>query len=87
MTSMVTAVTRVYIEANSSQAVSTTVGAVVILLLLTCLLQKEVMRAAGGARAKAGMQALDVVVAPLVIAFALIIALRFLDIVRFGRFP
>ena len=85
MTAMVTAATKAFIQGNSYNAISTSVGVVVILLLLICLIEKELLRAMGGARAKAGMEVVNIVVVPLLLAFALIILLRFLDIINIGR--
>ncbi len=85
MTAMVTAATRSFIQGNSYSAISMSVGVVVILLLLICLIEKELMRAMAGARARAGMEAVNIVVVPLLIAFTVIILLRFLDIISVGR--
>jgi hypothetical protein len=80
MTSTVTEVTKTFIQSHTYAAVSTTVGIIAILLLVVLLIQKELMRAQGGSRARVGVDALNTTIAPLLLAFVVIMILRFADI-------
>jgi hypothetical protein len=51
-----------------------------ILLLLVLLIQKELMRAQGGPRARVGVDALNIAIAPLLLSFVVIMILRFVAI-------
>lgn len=83
MTSTVTNATLTTIGSNTY---STIISVVVIVLLLTLLLEKELVRAFGHPRSRDWIQALDVAIVPLLLAFGVIILVRFLDLVGF-RFP
>ncbi len=81
MTSTVTETTEKAILFSTHEALSTSVGLVVVLLLVVLLVQKEVVRASGTARSRAWMRALDIAIVPLLMAFALIIGERIADLV------
>jgi hypothetical protein len=80
MTSTVTELTKATITSTGYADFSNTIGVIVILLLVLLLLQKELARASRSALSKMQMQSLDVAALPLLGAFALILLLRFLDI-------
>jgi hypothetical protein len=52
-----------------------------ILFLLSLLLEKEIIRVMGKAGAKTSMRALDIAILPLLIAFGIIIAERFVGLI------
>ena len=56
---------------------ATLVDIIAILLLLVLLIQKELMRAHGGPRARVGVDALNIAIAPLLLSFVVIMILRF----------
>jgi hypothetical protein len=56
---------------------TTLVHTIAILLLLVLLIQKELMRAHGGPRARVGVDALNIATAPLLLSFVVIMILRF----------
>ena len=76
MTSFITEATRAVIATNSYRALSASVGVIAILLLLALLGQKEILRAIWPSRSRAAMRLLDVAIVPLLMAFALIFAMR-----------
>jgi hypothetical protein len=76
MTSLITQVTSAIIAASSYGWISTTFGAIAVLLLVFLLIQKEVLRAIGEARALAWMRAFNIAIVPLLIGFGLIISVR-----------
>jgi hypothetical protein len=80
MTSTVTELTRSTIASTNYADFSNTIGVIVVLLLLLLLLQKELARASRSPLSKMQMQALDIAALPLLLAFAVVIVLRFLDI-------
>jgi hypothetical protein len=82
MTSTVTAMTVKVITAYTYNTLSTTVGVVVIELLFGLLLQKEIIRTLGTPLAKVWMRALDVAVLPLLLAFCVIVSVRFLNLLQ-----
>ncbi len=51
-------------------------GAIAVLLLVFLLIQKEVLRTIAEARATAWMRAFNLAIAPLLIGFGLIVAMR-----------
>ena len=80
MTATVTAATRTIIASGSYETLSATIGIVAILLLLVLLIEKELMRAAGGPRLRIGVQALNIVITPLLLMFTLILVMRLASI-------
>ena len=76
MTSFITQVTSEIITASTYGWLSATFGAIAILLLVFLLIQKEALRAIAESRATAWMRAFNIAIAPLLIAFGLIIAMR-----------
>lgn len=67
---------------NSSDALSTALSVIAILLLIVLLIEKELVRAAGGVRVRTWMQALDIAIVPLLVAFSCIIAMRVADMLH-----
>jgi hypothetical protein len=82
MTSTVTEVTRTIITSDTSDALLTSIGVVVTLLLIVLLVQKELVRAAGGPRSTTWMRTLDIAIAPFLLTFSLIVVMRFIDLLR-----
>jgi hypothetical protein len=73
--------TRRLMDTQSFEVRSTSVGLVVIVLFIALLLEHEVLRGLGTKPARAGMRALAVVVAPLLLAFSLIVGTRLAHLV------
>jgi hypothetical protein len=73
MTSSVTQATATFIR---STAHTPTVGVIAVVLLLVLLMERELLRAHGGRRARIGMAALAIPIAPLVLACAVTVTLR-----------
>ena len=59
---------------------TTPVHIIAILLLLVLLIQKELLRAQGGPRARVGVDALNIALGPLMLSFVVITIVRFMDI-------
>jgi hypothetical protein len=59
---------------------TTLVDIIAILLLLVLLIQKEILRAQGGPRARLGIDALNIAIGPLLLSFVVIMIVRFVDI-------
>jgi hypothetical protein len=55
-----------------------------IVLLITLLIQQEIMRAYGGRRAEAGVRIINVAIVPLVLASAMVIGLHLAYLVQHG---
>ncbi len=81
MTSTVTMVTRTTILLNSYGPLSGGVGLIVIVLLIVLLVEKELMRSVGGSHSQAWMRALNIAIAPLVLACGLTIILRAINLI------
>lgn len=82
MTSTVTEATRTTIATTSYDTVSTTIGVVVILLLFALLIYKELMRACDVRHTRVWIQSLNLVIGPLLMAFGVIMTMRFVDLLR-----
>jgi len=78
MTSTVDEVTRLAVTASSYGQLSTTVGITAILLLLALLVQKEFLRTSTWSWSRKSLQALDIGIVPLLMAFSVVIFMRFL---------
>jgi len=76
MTSFITQVTSGIVTASTYGWLSTTFGAIAVLLLVLLLIQKEVLRPFTESRATAWMRAFNLAIAPLLISFVLIVAMR-----------
>ena len=76
MSSLLLDTARRLVEAQSFDTRSRTVGLVAILLLLALLVAADVLRALGGRRARALRADLTVAIAPLLVAFAVILGTR-----------
>jgi hypothetical protein len=74
--SLVNKATQHVFEANGFEALSATVGVVLIVLLIVLLVEREVLRALGGPRAVARVRSLTVATLPLLIAAVAIIGTR-----------
>ena len=80
MTATVTKTTISVVQSSSDAYLSSGVGFVAILLLIVLLIYKEVVRSFDGPRSGIWMRSLDTVIGPVFLAFAFIMALRFLDL-------
>ena len=76
MTSLITQVTSEIVTASSYAWLSSTFGAIAVLLLIFLLIQKEVFRAIAESRVTTWMRAFNLAIAPLLIGFGLIVAMR-----------
>lgn len=76
MTAAVTEITRIAVVGADGSTLTSTHGIIAILLAIIFLTLKEFIRAAGSPRFKARVEILNVAIAPLLIAFVFIIALR-----------
>jgi hypothetical protein len=65
------------LDAQPFDVRSATVGLVAVLLLVALLVAGEVLRGLGGERARALRANLTVAIAPLLLAFAVIVGMRF----------
>jgi hypothetical protein len=76
MTSLITQVTGEVVTASTYGWLSASFGAIAVLLLVLLLIQKEVLRAIAETRMTAWMRAFNLAIAPLLIGFGLIVAMR-----------
>ena len=79
MSSTVTHLTRQLVLTHTYESLSTGVGIVVIGLLIVLLAQKEVTR---GWVTRRSLRVLDIAIVPLAVAFVVIVAVRFVHLVR-----
>lgn len=82
MTITVTQITLAALAGASFETLSTTYGAIGILLLLGLLALKEFVRSRPGLRQPAALQVFDIAIIPLVLMFGWVIVLRLLDLMR-----
>lgn len=87
MTATVTRATLTFLASGTLDTIAGTAGLVVSLLLAALLLQHEVLRVAGGEGTVRVRRTLGVVIAPLLLAFVLLVALRLAMIARLGHVP
>jgi hypothetical protein len=73
-----------FLRATDYDAVSTTAGLAAAAALTILLIEREVVRAFGGERAKRWIHGLDIGALPLLLSFAVIVLLRLLDLVPPG---
>jgi hypothetical protein len=78
MTSIITELIRQTIRSPGAGTFATTSGILIVLLLIVLLVQKEFSRSLGGPRSPAWGQALNIAIVPLLLAFLVIVADRFL---------
>ena len=79
---MVSTVTTTTVSTVTTVALAASLGLVAIVTLLSLLIQKELVTAASGARAKALGRALNVDIVPLLMGFALIVVLKVVEVLR-----
>jgi uncharacterized BrkB/YihY/UPF0761 family membrane protein len=82
MTATVTDVIIATIRSSTPDTLASTFGVILIMLLLVLLLQKELVRAYDASRSRKWLQTLNVAILPLLIAFGIIIVMRFLGLLR-----
>ena len=80
MTTTVSETTQAVVSGGPLDDLSTTLGIIVISLLMTLLVQKELFRVEGGARWKHTAHVLDSAIVPLAAAAGLIVTYRILEI-------
>jgi uncharacterized PurR-regulated membrane protein YhhQ (DUF165 family) len=85
MTTTVTEATKQFILSNSF-GVSTSVGLIAILLLVALMVRQELLRAYGGPRARIGVEVAKGFIVSLLLAFVVIVILRFAHILYPDRF-
>ncbi len=81
MTSTVTQITRTTILLNAYGPLSGSLGLIAIVLLIILLIEKELIRSVGGSHSQAWMRALNIAIAPLVVASGLTIILRLVNLI------
>jgi len=81
VTSIVTQLVALTVQENTYDVLSVSFGMIAILLLIILLVMKEMLRTFGGSRFKTWAEALDVAIAPLLLAFGLIIIMRVIYLV------
>lgn len=69
-----------YLISTDYDVISTTVGLLAVAALLVLLVQREAVRSYGGDRAERWIRGLDLAVLPLLVAFAVIVVLRLLQL-------
>jgi hypothetical protein len=77
MSSLVLDTGRRLLDAQTFDSRSATVGLVAIALLAVLLVAAELLRGYGGARARALVAGLSIAIGPLLVAFAVIVGVRF----------
>lgn len=80
MTSTLTETVIAIITANTYQALSNTFGVMAILLLIVLLVIKELFRVSERHRLGTRLQAFDVALVPLLLAFGLVMLMRFFNL-------
>lgn len=78
MTTTVNNLTTAVINAINYTTLTNSFGLVLVLLLLSLLIYKEIARAAGGQRADKWAETFNIAIIPMLISFGLIVALRFI---------
>lgn len=81
MTTTVNALTTAVINATNYFDLTKSFGLILVLLLLSLLIYKEVARVSGGERANLWTATFNIAIVPLLIGFALIVALRFIYLI------
>ena len=84
MSALVTEITQRVLIINPTGTLIADYGIVLIVLLVSLLLLKELVRAADGPRLPQWLPTLDVVIMPLIIAYGMFFLLRMISLVRFG---
>lgn len=79
MTSTITQVTALTVTSTGYAAFSLTIGAVAVVLMIGMLVLRETMRVAHGDESASWVNSLNLAIAPLMIAFGVIMALRLKD--------
>ena len=69
-----------FLTATNYDVVSTTVGLAAVSALILLLIEREAVRAYGGARARRWIHGLDIAVLPLLVSFGIIILLRLIQL-------
>jgi hypothetical protein len=87
MTAAVGRVTLDFLQSRTLDALAGPAGLVVSLLLALLLLEYEIARVLGGERAMRLQRALAVAIAPLLLAFVLLVTIRLAVIARVGPLP
>ena len=69
-----------FLVATDYDAISTTVGLAALLVLVLLLIEREAVRAHGGAQFDRWIRGLDIAVIPLLAAFGVVMILRVLEL-------
>lgn len=81
-TGMISTVTTTTVSTVTTVALAASLGLVSIVTLLMLLIQKELVTAATGPRAKALGRILNMAIVPLLMAFALIVVVKVAEVLR-----
>jgi Na+-driven multidrug efflux pump len=81
MALIVTLITQMVMLSRTYEPYSTGLGLLVVLLLVTLLVQKELLRALGDWRSSRWLSFLDFAIAPLALIFGLIMLLRLFNLI------
>lgn len=84
MTSSISSSLVDYILSTDYDVISTTVGLTAVVALVILLVEREMVRAYGGDRARRWIRGLDIAVLPLLVSFATIVLLRLLQLLPPG---
>ncbi len=82
VTSTVNAMTVATISSRLYDSISISISGIVLLLLTLLLIQKELVRARGGAGTMEWLRVLDTAIIPLLIAMSSIVFVRILELMR-----
>ncbi len=79
---MVSTVTTTTVSTVTTVVMAGSLGLVAVIILLILLIQKELITVSEGPRAKALLKALNIAIAPLLMAFALTMAVKVAEVLR-----
>jgi len=79
---MVSTVTTTTVSTVTTVAMAGSLGLLAVVTLLILLVQKEVIAVSDGPRAKVFVRALNIAIAPLLMAFAMTMVVKVLEVLR-----
>ena len=79
---MISTVTTTTVSTVTTVALAASLGLIAIVTLLALLIQKELVTVGSGARTQALGRALNMAIVPLLMAFALIVAVKVAEVLR-----
>jgi hypothetical protein len=81
---MISTVTTTTVSTVTTVAMAGSLALLVVIMLLILLIQREVIAASEGPRAKLFVRALNIAIAPLLMAFAMSMVVKVLEVLRPG---